>query len=114
MNDVNTSTVITIKINDSIPGTIRRGEYHWFKFTASTAGTYSFYTENSFDTYGELFSKVVPGRSTSNRLAYNDDGNGNGNFKVEYRLSAGQTIYLRVRGYNWTKTGYYSVRVSKK
>lgn len=111
--DVNTSTIRTITPNSSIPGTIKRGEYHWFKFTATTAGKYRFYTENSFDTYGELFSEVVPARSTSGRLAYNDNGNGNLNFKIVYTLSAGQTVYLRVRGANWTKTGNYSLRVSK-
>lgn len=54
--------------------------------------------------FGELFSKVVPARSTSGRLAYNDDGNGGGNFKITYTLKAGETVYLRVRGAEWTNS----------
>lgn len=114
LSDVNTSTPTTItKLDYSYLKTLSRGEYHWYKFTAPTAGTYRFYTESTMDTYGELFSKVVPARSTSGRLAYNDNGNGGRNFKITYGLKAGETVYLRVRGAGWTNTGIYSIRVSK-
>lgn len=112
--DVNTGEIKNIYLNSSIPGELYIGEYHWYKFTATTAGTYSFYTENSFDTTGELFSSVVPARSTTGRLTQDDDSGDGLNFKITYTLTAGQTVYLRVRGYNWTRYGSYSVRVTKE
>ena len=111
--DINTSTVKTISLNSSMPGNINVGEYHWYKFTAPSTGMYSFYTENSFDTYGELFNSVVPARSITGRLTYNNNGNGNLNFKIDYQLNAGQIVYLRVRGNGWTKTGNYTLRIAK-
>ena len=111
--DINTSTVKTISLNSSLPGNINVWEYHWYKFTAPSTGMYSFYTENSFDTYGELFNSVVPARSITGRLTYNNNGNGNLNFKIDYQLNAGQIVYLRVRGNGWTKTGNYTLRIAK-
>lgn len=112
--DVNTGGLKNIYVNSSIPGELYIGEYHWYKFTAPSTGTYSFYTENSFDTTGELFSSVVPARSTTGLLAQDDDSGFGLNFKITYTLTAGQTVYLRVRGYNWTRYGSYSVRVAKE
>lgn len=113
--DINTSVVQTVNVNSSIPGELNVGEYHWYKFTASTSGTYAFYTEYTTDTYGELFSSIVPARSTSGRLSYSDDVDypDNPNFRIEYQLTAGQTVYLRVRGYGWNETGLYALRVTK-
>ena len=111
--DINTSTIKTIYNDSSMPGALHVGEYHWYKFTATTAGTYSFYTENSIDTVGELFSSVVAARSTTGRLAYNDDGDAGYNFTINYDLSAGQVVYLRVRGCGWSSTGNYTLRVTK-
>lgn len=111
--DVNTSAIYTVYLNSSRPGTLNVGEYHWFKFTAPTAGTYSFYTENSGDTVGELFSTVVPARSMNGLLISNDDGGTGLNFKIEYTLTAGQIVYLRIHDYNWNDARTYSLRVEK-
>ena len=114
--DVNTSEVVDINLSSSIPGEIRLGEYHWYKFVAETPGIYSFYTEGDMDSYGELFEAVVPARSTEGLLVENDDEDlleDLLNFKMEYALEEGQTVYLRVRGYAWLDTGLYSVRVEK-
>lgn len=114
--DVNTSDIRTLQLNSSISRELKRGEYHWYKFTAPSSGTYSFYTENSFDTYGELFAAVVPARSTTGLLAYGDDDEMDYSildFTIEYDLSAGETVYLRVRGSGWTANGTYALRATK-
>lgn len=111
--DVNTSPVQSLYLNNGIPNELYIGEYHWYSFTAPSSGTYNFYTEGSTDTYGELFSTVVPARSIENRLTFDDDFGAGRNFNITYSLSSGQTVYLRVRGYNWNRCGLYNVRVTR-
>lgn len=33
---------------------LRKGEYHWYHFTAPENGKYNFYSINSMDTYGRI------------------------------------------------------------
>ncbi len=51
----------------------------------------------------------------SDKIDYSDDVDypDNPNFRIEYQLTAGQTVYLRVRGYGWNETGLYALRVTK-
>ena len=112
-NDINTCPPIDIELNEVKQGNLISGKYYWYKFTAPVSGEYQFYTEGSTDTYGELFSAVVAARSTENRLSngYNDDSGDGNNFLLEYDLEANQTVYLRVRGWNWTRTGSFNIIV---
>jgi hypothetical protein len=59
-----------------------------------------------------LFSSLAVGRSTTNRLVYNDDGGEGGNFKITYCLNKGDVVYLRIRGYNWITTGTFAFSVA--
>ena len=112
--DVNTSTLKTLEVDKSMPGYLNEGEYHWFEFTAPTAGTYSFYTENNtVDAYGELFNSIVPATSTTGRLKYAYSTRKSDDFQFEYTLDAGQTVYFRIRGSIWLYTGYYTIRIAK-
>lgn len=112
-DDINTCPPIDIELNEIKQGNIISGKYYWYKFTAPVSGEYQFYTEGSTDTYGELFSTVVAARSTVNRLSngYNDDSGDGNNFLLKYYLEANQTVYLRVRGWNWTRTGSFNITV---
>lgn len=112
-NDINTCPPIDIELNEVKQGNLISGKYYWYKFTAPVSGEYKFYTEGSTDTYGELFSVVVAARSTENRLSngYNDDAGDGNNFLLEYDLEANQTVYLRVRGWNWIRTGSFNITV---
>ena len=89
-----------------------KGEYHWYHFKAPESGQYKFYTINSMDTYGELFNEIVPAHETEGRLKFNDDSGDALNFSIIYPLLKGQTIYLRISGFNWNRTGSYTPLVS--
>ncbi len=71
--------------------------YHWYKYTASEDGIYSFYTESNIDTVGYLFNNMVFELYTTGSIANNDNvDTTNNNFKIMYNLVSGQTVYLRV------------------
>lgn len=111
--DINTCEPIEVVLDEVKNGNLISGKYYWYKFTAPVNGEYRFYTEGSTDTYGELFSSAVSARSTTNRLTngYNDDSGDGNNFLLEYELSANQVVYLRIRGWNWTRTGIFTFKV---
>jgi len=65
-------------------------EAYW-SFTAPTAGCYLFSSNESTDTYGDLFDSET-------NLLLSDDDSGNGyNFLIAYTMEAGETVYLRTR-----------------
>lgn len=106
-------TVYEININEVLSNNLDANGCYWYKFTAPVEGTYKFSATGSMDTYGELFASIVGNKSIENRLenGYDDDDGDGLNFSLEYELLANQTVYLRVRGYNWTRTGTFSVSI---
>jgi hypothetical protein len=82
-------------------------ERKYFVFTAPTAKTYVFESSanGSCDPYGWLHS------SSGGMLASNDNGAGNGNFRITQSLSAGQKVYLAA-GCSGTDVGSFSVSVN--
>jgi len=38
-----------------------------------------------------------------------DDGGEDCNFKITYALNTGESVYLRVRGYGWNRTGEFTL-----
>ena len=86
--------------------------YNWYKFTAPLTEEYIFETTGSADTYGEIFSELVIGQSISNRILYDDDNGDSLNFKLVYSMKKGDTIYIRVRRYDWLKFGEYTLTIS--
>lgn len=65
-------------------------ETYW-SFTAPTAGCYLFSSNESTDTWGDLFD------SEMNLLLSDDDSGDNYNFLMAYTMEAGETVYLRPR-----------------
>lgn len=115
LENTNSSPSIPVNLNQAYIDDLNDGEYHWYKYTAINNGYYNFYTEGqNIDTYGEIFSSEVVAQSIVGRIAFDDDSGGNGNFNIRYYLNENQSIYIRVRGYNWLKQNSYSFKASKE
>ena len=110
-DEINTGGNRNITIGDGIIDELDLGEYHWFNFTALATGYYRFYTEGDTDTYLSIFNQIVPSRSMDGELKCDDDSGSNKNCSLKYKLRENQTIYLRISGYNWTRTGLYHLKV---
>ena len=76
-------------------------------FTPEESGKYFIYSTGDEDTKATLYD------SDMEYLDEDDDGGDGTNFKLTYRLEAGQTYYIRVRYYSSTKTGTINVTVEK-
>lgn len=75
------------------------GQKYWYKFTPASTGTYVIYSTGTADTYAHLYN------TGGTQLGFNDDGNGSGNFRLEYNLTGGTTYYYAVRYFNSSTTG---------
>ena len=64
------------------------------------------------DTYGNIFSNIVAGKSTIGSIASNDDAGEGNNFLININLSVGQTIYIRVNTWLWNKVGDFTIKVN--
>ena len=82
--------------------------YDFFKISMTAGKTYVFETVGTGDTYGELFSSTST--NSSYRVAYDDDGGTNRNFKIAYTPTKSQTYYLRVRAYSVGSALDYSLK----
>ncbi len=83
----------------------------WYKFTAPYTGTYYFFTDGEEDTYGNLFNYPTLDGSVAGSLKADDDSGSDYNFKITYSLTKGQTVYLRVRGYDEAYEGQFTMLV---
>ncbi len=103
-----------LPLNSASSDVLESGKTKWFKFTAPYSGTYYFESNSDMDLCGELFSSFAIDGTYTNRIAYDDDGGTDKNFKVSTTLSPGETIYLRVRGYNYGTSicGAFSISAS--
>ena len=85
---------------------------YWYKFVAPETGEYEFKTTGSTDTVAEIFDRPVAEQSyTGIRNTYNSGGDEN-NFLFTKYMIQGETIYIRIRGYNWSSTGVYRFVIS--
>lgn len=82
--------------------------YDFFKISMTAGKSYIFETTGSGDTVGELFSSTST--NSSYRVAYDDDGGTNRNFKIAYTPTTSQTYYLRVRAYTVGNALDYSLK----
>ncbi|CAF1224050.1 unnamed protein product [Adineta ricciae] len=89
---------------------------HYFnriRVSVSTSGTYSFQSVSSLDTYGLFYESYMSVSNPSlNLLKSNDDGNGNGQFRISVSLRSSQTYYLVVTTYHSLETGNFRVDTS--
>ncbi|MBQ6262094.1 MAG: choice-of-anchor J domain-containing protein [Clostridia bacterium] len=83
------------------------GAYVYYTYTPDVNCKFAVYSSGSSDTYGYLYD------SEGNEITRNDDGAGNGQFRIESVLSEGQTYYVGVRLYNSGNTGTFTVHLEQ-
>ena len=104
-----TVPAIPLYLDIAVQGSIEEvSGYDWYKFTPSSSGTYTFYTTGTTDTYADVFEKMVYGIRTDNVVISDDDSGDSNNFKITCWLSAGSTIFIRVRAFS-NSTGNYTL-----
>ena len=103
----------TIAVNQEKLVELTAGEKRYFKFTAPSTGTYKFFSTNAenpsdyHDSYGYLYNDMLK------ELTYDDDSGEGSNFKINYMIKKGQTVYLMVRGYDTSKPLSFNVFVEE-
>ena len=89
----------TVEINEE-------GTIYQYYFISEETGTYYFYSEGEYDTYGYLLDSEGEG------LNFNDDGEYDFNFCFSYYCEAGETYILLVRFYSQSETGSFNIKAS--
>ena len=87
----------TITLDQAVQVSLKAGNsqiYNYYKFVPEESGTYAFYLESSYDTYGQLLG------ADYESLANNDDSGTNENFRIIYSCEAGKTYYIGIRAYD--------------
>lgn len=87
----------TITLDQAVQVSLKAGNsqiYNYYKFVPEGSGTYAFYSESSYDTYGQLLG------ADYESLANNDDSGTNENFRIIYSCEAGKTYYIGIRAYD--------------
>ena len=99
---------VTLEVNTSAhSASLTAGDEDWYKFQTSTSGAYVIETHGSTDTYIILY------QSNQTTVIENDDDSGSGTCsKITRTLSASTWYYVKVRGYNSSTTGSYTIDVS--
>ena len=88
-----------------------------FSFTAEMAGTYVFTSENAVDMYGnvaDMYGELYSDDALTNRLTFDDDGSESyRQFRIDYELEEGQTVYLKPYNLSEYESCDYTVTVTK-
>ncbi len=109
---LNTALVSVTSTNISAGGTSNvristAGTGIFFKFVPTVSASYDFYsTDYTSDPYGELYDASLT------KLAHDDDGGSDLNFKITYNCTAGTTYYIYARMLGSSSTGSYTFNVS--
>ena len=106
-------------LTDTITNELSVGECNWYKFIAPHTGLFNFYSYGTTDTCCGIFDNIVGGQSETgiltNGFNNNCESDGNcqcnqdNNFCITINLEENQVIYLRVHGYDWNRTGSYTI-----
>lgn len=81
-------------------------KYDWFRISMTAGRAYYFY--GSWNSYSDTYAELYSDSSGSNRVAYDDDAGGSGQFSFSYTATNTQTYYLRIRSYTvGTDSNYY-------
>jgi uncharacterized protein (TIGR02145 family) len=83
------------------------GEEKWYRFQTGTEGTYAILTYGSTDTYLYLYNS-----DRNSLIAEDNNGAGDGhNSKIVKILSAGTLYYIKIKGFDNSVTGSYSISI---
>ena len=78
--------------------------------TVPVTGTYQIFTQSSLDTFGFLYQSVFDIRFLYiNWINYDDDSNGNSQFRLQQTFQAGQTYVVLVTTYDTNVTGTFTL-----
>ena len=102
-----TASATTVQLPSTTSAQLDPGDRDYFRINIVRAGTLRLGTTGSVDTYGTLYN------SSGVKLAENDDeGGGDGNFRINTTSLPAGAYYLDVRGYNGASHGNYSLSVA--
>ncbi|WP_139490320.1 M6 family metalloprotease domain-containing protein [Brevibacillus dissolubilis] len=87
--------------------TLQAGQALYYRYVPTASGTYTITTLGTTDTYGHLYN------SAQTELVTNDDDGEGNNTQITYNLTAGQTYYIKIRGYNTSTTGAFQLKISQ-
>ena len=113
------NTTVAAAWTGNSPVYARHGEtdvqYHYgtFEVTVSSNGTYIFTCNSSIDSFGYLYNgSFFPASPSLNLFTFNDDGGGNGQFRITADLQTNVAYVLVATTYNTNATGSYDVTAS--
>ncbi len=104
--DTNAALPLTLD-TDATANVDYPGKFVLFSFTPQASGSYVFYSQWDYDSYGYLFDGNMI------EIAYNDDEGEDSNFRIECELQAGTQYYFGARCYSVGDTGSIPVRLEK-
>lgn len=97
------SAAVELNLGQSYSGNIsRQGEY-WFSVKAPGSGLVTVETTGSTDTYLYAYN------SDYEQMAYNDDGGGGSNARIEILTENNRNYLFRLRGYDSDTNGAYRI-----
>ena len=103
-DDDSPATATPVAVGASIEGELSAGDSDYFRVTVTSAGELMASTSGSTDTYGFIED------SSGTVLKANDDGGEGHNFHVSAAVEPG-TYYIRVRGFDASSTGAYTLTI---
>ena len=106
---VRTEFVQSLTLNTVTIKTLSQNHELWFSFTATSSGNHVFYSANSPDIKAKLFTDTI--FEDNQATQSDDDSGGSYNFAITHYMNAGDTIYLKVQGYNEFTNGVINVYV---
>ena len=83
------------------------GERKRLRFTPTESCGYEFYSTADVDTYATLYDAY------GDDLISDDDSGEDNNFRIRYKLTAGETYELEVRYFSDSKTGSFDVYIGR-
>lgn len=92
----------TTRVDISVAGESKR-----LRFTPTESCGYEFYSTADVDTYATLYDAY------GDDLISDDDSGEDNNFRIRYKLTAGETYELEVRYFSDSKTGSFDVYIGR-
>jgi hypothetical protein len=97
-------TPTELRIGTWVPGHLYARQEYWFSVRASGAGFLTVETTGNIDTYLEAYD------ASRNFIAGDDDGGEGSNAMLDMFVESGRTYLFKLRGYDESVTGPYSIR----
>jgi len=93
-----------LRVGTPISATLRAGDEQWFSVRPSGTGILTVETTGSTDTYLEAYD------ASRNLLEEDDDSGEGNNARLEILTGAGSAYLFKVRGYDKSESGPYTIR----